>query len=306
MATTTATDATSTHGGHGHPEEPFGERYDRALRNPRLAKNVTRYQQNWRVSRGAAVEEIEFERLRSELKAAKTSVTDRLDEHLAQFTEMAERAGATVHHAADAEQANRIVIQICRDRGIVEVVKAKSMVSEEIELNRELGRAGIDAIETDIGEWIVQKAGQRPSHIVGPALHMGRQDVGELLNKLGKPVSPEDIPEQVRTIRDEIRPHFFSAGAGMTGANALIAETGTVMICTNEGNGRAASSVPPVHIVLAGIEKLLPTWDDVVTHQRLLGRSGTGQRITVYASFMTGPTPGHEMHIVLVDNGRRR
>ena len=197
------------------------------------------------------------------------------------------------------------MIELCNQRGITEIVKSKSMVSEEVHLNHHLEAAGIEPVETDIGEWIVQKAGQRPSHIVGPALHMGRQEVGELLNKRGASVSLDDIPRQVEIIKDEIRPHFFTAGAGMTGANALIAETGTVMICTNEGNGRAASSIPPVHIVLAGIEKLLPTWDDVVTHQRLLGRSGTGQRMTVYSTFMTGPTPGHEMHIVLVDNGRR-
>jgi len=180
------------------------------------------------------------------------------------------------------------------------------MVSEEIELNHRLARAGIEVIETDMGEWIIQKAGQRPSHIVGPALHMGREEVGSLLRQvLHRPVSLEDIPEQVHTIRDDMRPAFFAAGVGMTGANALIAETGTIMICTNEGNGRLASSVPPVHIVLAGIEKLIPTWEDAITQLRLLGRSGTGQRLTVYTTFITGPTPGHEMHIVLVDNGRR-
>jgi L-lactate dehydrogenase complex protein LldF len=286
-------------------EKPFRERYDEALHNPRLAKNVTRYQQNWRSSRTSAMGEVEFIDLREELRAAKTDAIDRIDEYLDQFKTMAERAGAKVHFASDAADANRIVLEICKERGITEIVKSKSMVSEEVHLNHHLEAAGIEAVETDIGEWIVQKAGQRPSHIVGPALHMGRQEVGELLNKRGHAVDREDIPHQVEIIKNEIRPHFFTAGAGMTGANALIAETGTVVTCTNEGNARATSSIPPVHIVLAGIEKLLPTWDDLVTHQRLLGRSGTGQRITVYSTFMTGPTPGHEMHIILVDNGRR-
>ena len=286
-------------------EAPFRQRYEEALHSPRLAGNVTRYQQNWRSTRTSAMGEVDFIDLREELRAAKNDAIDRIDDYLEQFKTNAERAGATVYFASDAADANRIVLELCAERNITEIVKSKSMVSEEVHLNHHLEEAGVEAIETDIGEWIVQKAGQRPSHIVGPALHMGRQEVGELLVKRGHDVGLEDIPHQVEIIKDEIRPHFFTAGAGMTGANALIAETGTVMICTNEGNARAASSVPPVHIVLAGIEKLLPTWDDVVTHQRLLGRSGTGQRMTVYATFITGPTPGHEMHIILVDNGRR-
>lgn len=290
----------------GAVETPFRERYDHALDNPRLAKNVTQYQRNWRANRTNAMLEVDFIDLREELRAAKTDAIDRIDHYLDEFKTMAERAGAKVHFAADAEDANRLVLDICRERGITEIVKSKSMVSEEVHLNHHLEDAGITPVETDIGEWIVQQAGQRPSHIVGPALHMGRQEVGQLLNKLGHEVGLEDIPRQVQIIKDEIRPHFFTAGAGMTGANALIAETGTVVTCTNEGNARATSSVPPVHIVLAGIEKLLPTWDDLVTHQRLLGRSGTGQRMTVYSTFMTGPTPGHEMHIILVDNGRRK
>jgi len=305
-ATTAVTDATSTHGAQGHPEEPFGERYDRALKNPRLSRNVTRYQQNWRVSRGAAVHEIEFEELRATLKAAKTQVVERIDDYLEQFTAAAVNAGATVHLANDAAQACRIVHEICQKHGATKISKSKSMVSEEVELNHFLEARGIECIETDLGEWIVQKAGQRPSHIVGPALHMGREDVGELLDKLGHHVSHDDIPEQVHAIRDLIRPEIFESTVGMTGGNALIAETGTIMICTNEGNGRLVSSVPPVQIAMVGIEKLIPTWDAAVTQLRLLGRSGTGQRITVYTTFMTGPTPGHEMHIVLVDNGRRK
>jgi iron-sulfur cluster protein len=290
-----------------HVIQPFLERYQTALGNPRLAANVTRYQRNWRINRDTSLQEIEFERLRTDFKATKTRVQDRLDDYLAQFQKTAEESGAIVHHAGNARDANRIALEICRAHEAKQIVKSKSMVTEEIELNHFLEGQGIECVETDLGEWIVQKAGQRPSHIVGPALHMGRQDVAELLtNKLNVPVSQEDIPEQVHAIRDLIRPLFFTAGIGMTGANALIAESGSVMMCTNEGNGRMASSVPPVHIVMAGIEKLIPTFDDAVTQLRLLGRSGTGQRMTVYTTFITGPTPGHEMHIILVDNGRRK
>jgi L-lactate dehydrogenase complex protein LldF len=302
-------EALETHpeSGHGEVEATFAERYDRALANERLAKNITRFQKGWRVNRDASFEEIQFEQLRDSLKAAKSRVHDDFDGYLNQFKEAAERAGAHVHIAVDADQANQIVLGIAKQHGVTSIAKSKSMVSEEIELNHRFHEHGVESVETDLGEWIVQLAGERPSHIVGPALHMGRQDVGELFNRtLTKKVSLEDIPEQVHTARDEIRPVFFTAGMGMTGANALIAETGTVMMVTNEGNGRLASSVPPVHVVLAGIEKLIPTYDDAVTQMRILGRSATGQRLSVYTTFITGPTPGHEMHIVLVDNGRRK
>ncbi|MEA2583277.1 MAG: L-lactate dehydrogenase complex protein LldF [Thermomicrobiales bacterium] len=294
------------HDPHGQPSTSFQERYERALGNPKLARNITRFQQTWRGNRNRSMEEIEFEELRAKLKAAKTLVTDDLDRYLTQFTTMAERAGATIHYAEDADAANRIVREISERHNVNLIAKSKSMVSEEIDLNHRMAALGIDVVETDLGEWIVQKGGERPSHIVGPALHLGREEVGTLLNRvLDRPVSLTDIDEQVHAIRDDLRPVFFEAGIGMTGANALIAETGTVMMVTNEGNGRLSSSVPPVHIVLAGIEKLIPTFDDVVTQLRVLGRSATGQRISVYTTFITGPTPGHEMHIVLVDNGRR-
>ncbi len=287
-------------------ELTFRERYEKALNNPNLARNIGTYQKNWRGTRDRSVEEIDFEQLRVKFKGIKTHVTDELDSFLAQFTEQAERTGTKVHTATSAADVVEIVRQICEQHGTKLIVKSKSMVSEEVELNHELAPLGIEVVETDLGEWIVQMGHERPSHIVGPALHLARQQVGELLNKvLDKPVSYDDIPEQVRTIRDIIRPAFFEAGVGMTGANALIAESGTVMIITNEGNGRLSGSIPPVHIVVAGIEKLVPTYDDAMTQLRLLSRSATGQRLTVYSTFMTGPTEGHEMHIILVDNGRR-
>src|SRR6478735_218117 len=289
-----------------HDAPSFAERYETALENKRLARNVTRYQTNWRVSRNAAMHDVSFDELKATLRAAKQRVLDDLDGYIEQFTTAATRNGATVHLATDAKEANDIVRRISQARNINLIVKSKSMVTEEIELNHYLEKFDIEAVETDLGEWIVQQAGERPSHIVGPALHMGREDVGELLNdKLGISASREEIPNQVHTIRDLIRPKFFEAGMGMTGANALIAETGTVMMATNEGNGRLASSAPACHVVMAGIEKLIPTFDDAVTQMRLLGRSGTGQRMTVYTTFISGPTPGHEMHIILLDNGRR-
>ena len=289
-----------------HTEEPFSVRYERAINNPRLGKNIGRYQVGWRGNRDRSVAEVEFDRLRTEFKATKTHVVNNLDRFADLFESMATHAGAHVHRATTARDAIDRVRQICEQHGVTEIAKSKSMVSEEIELNHALAEYGIDVVETDAGEWIVQQAHERPSHIVGPALHMGRQEVGELLNRVGdRKVSLDDIPEQVRAIRDAVRPVFFTAGAGMNGANALIAESGTVMLVTNEGNGRLSGSMPPVQIVLAGIEKLVPTFDDAVTQLKILGRSSTGQRLTVNTTFMTGPTPGHEMHIILVDNGRR-
>ncbi len=286
--------------------ESFDKRYRTAIDNPRLGPNIRRFQVGWRGNRDRSIDEVEFERLRQEFRSTKSHVIANLDTFIDQFSAMAKRAGATVHLASDAAEAVEIVRSICEQHGATQIAKSKSMVSEEIDLNHRLIDHGIEVVETDAGEWLVQQANERPSHIVGPALHMGRQEVGTLLNRVvDREVSLEEIPDQVKAIRDAVRPVFFTAGVGMNGANALIAESGTVMIVTNEGNGRLSGSVPPVHVVLAGIEKLIPTFDDAVTQLRLLGRSATGQRLTVYTTFMTGSTPGHETHIVLVDNGRR-
>ena len=292
---------------HGEPERPFGDRYDEALGDGRLSGNLARFQQSWRGNRTDAIAAVDFDELRDRLRDRKAATIADLDGQIARFQSAAEVAGARVHHAATAADANRIVRDLARLHGVDLIAKSKSMVTEEIELNHDFREHGIDVIETDLGEWIVQVMGQRPSHLVMPAIHLGRQQIGDVLTeRLGRPISREDIGEQVRVIRDEIREVFFRAGMGITGANALVAESGTVMMCTNEGNGRLTSSVPPVHVVLAGIEKLVPTFDDAVTQLRLLGRSATAQALTSYTTFITGPTPGHEMHIVLVDNGRRR
>lgn len=291
---------------HGEPERPFRERYDEALGDEQLARNLTAFQQSWRGNRRDAIGAIPFDDLRDRLRARKNETIANLETHIAAFQAAAERSGARVHHAASAEDANRIVRDLARLHGVELIAKSKSMVSEEIELNHDFRVHGIDVIETDLGEWIVQVMGQRPSHLVMPAIHLGRRQIGEVLTeRLGREVSREDISEQVRVVRDEIREVFFTARMGITGANALIAETGTVMMCTNEGNGRLTSSVPRIHVVLAGIEKLVPTFDDAVMQLRLLARSATAQTLTAYTTFITGPTPGHELHIVLVDNGRR-
>lgn len=288
------------------PLHEFPAVLERAVENSQLSENLTRFQQAWRSDRDRAMGEVDFEALRQRMKVAKSTVTADLERYLAQFREAAEAAGATVHLAEDAAHANAITLELAERRSISLVAKSKSMVSEEIEFNHVAAARGIDAIETDLGEWLVQIRHERPSHMVMPAVHLARQQIGaDMTAALGRAVSQDDISQQVAIARDEIRKAFFAAGMGMTGANALIAETGSVMMVTNEGNGRLCASVPPLHVVLAGIEKLVPTFEDAVVQARLLARSGTAQRITSYTTFTTGPTPGHEMHIVLVDNGRR-
>ncbi|MCC7021982.1 MAG: LUD domain-containing protein [Thermomicrobiales bacterium] len=277
-----------------------------ALENPRLSRTLTSFQQGWRSARDQATGEVDFPALRSRMKQAKSAVTSDLEGYVERFRRAAEAAGAAVHFAADADTANRIILGLARERDVSLIAKSKSMVSEEIGFNHRAEDEGVRVVETDLGEWLVQIRHERPSHMVMPAVHLSRQEIGaDMTATLGREISRDDISEQVHAARDEIRQAFFAAGMGITGANALIAESGTVMMVTNEGNGRLCASLPPVHVVLAGIEKLVPTFDEAMTQIRLLGRSGTAQRITSYTTFITGPTPGHEMHIVLVDNGRR-
>ncbi|MCO5224859.1 MAG: LUD domain-containing protein [Thermomicrobiales bacterium] len=290
-----------------HNQLPFSARYDAALQDAQQSTSLTNFQTSWRTTRDAQFKTVGFDEQRAKMKAAKQEAIDNLDLYLSQFITAARNAGTQVHIADTAEDATRIIREIARDRGIKLVAKSKSMVSEEIFLNEALAEDGVEAIETDLGEWIVQLRHERPSHMVMPAIHLSRQQVGEVFTEhFGREISREDVTEQVHVARDAIRDVFFHSGMGITGANALIAESGTVMMVTNEGNGRLTSSIPAVHVVLAGIEKLVPTYEDAMTQVRLLARNATSQRITVYTTFIQGPTPGHEQHIVLVDNSRRK
>lgn len=291
---------------HGEPEHSFEDRYISAIGDAQLARNLTVFQQGWKASRQPLVDEVDFEHLRQQMKAAKTDAIDNIEFYLDQFVRECEKAGTIVHFAEDADAATAIIQHIAEQHDVKLVAKSKSMVSEEIELNHRLAEDGVEVVETDLGEWIVQLRGERPSHMVMPAIHLARQQVGDIFTeKMGREISRTNVEEQVHAARDVIRDVFFKAGMGITGANALVAESGTVMMVTNEGNGRLTSSIPPVHVVLAGIEKLVPTYEDAMTQLRLLGRSATAQRLTVYTTFIHGPSPGHTQHIVLVDNGRR-
>jgi L-lactate dehydrogenase complex protein LldF len=227
-----------------------------------------------------------------------------LDKLLAQFEANISARGATVLWAEDAAEANRHVLAIARQHNVYRVVKAKSMLTEEMELNRVLEEAGIRPVETDLGEYIVQLAGQRPVHIVTPALHMSAEDVGRLFaEKLGEPFSAEHA-HLTATARRHLREEYLRAEMGISGCNFAVASSGTLVQVENEGNAGLSTATPPVHVALIGIEKVLPRIDDLPLFLNLLGRSGTGQKLTTYTHLIHGPAPGRKLYIIFLDNGR--
>jgi iron-sulfur cluster protein len=296
---------------------PFGERYRRALADPRLKRNLLAFQRAWRLTRDAAFERLEtegpslgattssFAEAKARLVAAKDSVLDDPGAARARFVSAFTARGGVVHDARTADDARAVVLRLLQERNVTLFAKGKSMVAEEVFLNHHLEAAGIKVVETDLGEWIIQLAHETPSHMVMPAIHKSRQQVATLFAaETHQAVDPDDIGEMVRLARAELRRVFQTAGAGMIGANALIADTGTVMLVTNEGNGDLVSTLPKTLIVIAGWEKLVPTFADAASQLRLLARSATAQEITSYTSFITGVDGDREIHLVLVDNGR--
>ena len=252
----------------------------------------------------AAQRQVPWRDLRRQAHDIKAYAIAHLDKLLAQFEREFERRGGTVVWAATARDAANAFVEICRTHGATTVVKGKSMVSEELDLNERLSDAGIDALETDLGEFIVQLAGQRPSHVIGPALHLSRGDVAALFqSKLGIPRT-DDSTQLVAAARAHLRAKYLRSEVGMTGANFLIADTGSVVVVENEGNGGLCAAAPPVHVVLAGIEKVIPSVSDVAIFLQLLARAGTGQKITSYTHHFSGPEPGKTMYCILVDAGR--
>jgi len=291
--------------------DPFDQRLRRALDDDAVRTGLTAFQRGWRTGRDQRIAELEeaegrtFDSLRTELADIKDEVLADWDTYLERFSDAARAAGSIVRPVATAQDANDAILDVLQRADVRMVVKGKSMVSEEIGLNAQLEAAGISAIETDLGEWIIQMAGEMPSHLVMPAIHKRKEEIAELMSRvLGRVFEPDDIDLMVKAARTELRALFLSSGAGLSGANALIAESGTVMIVCNEGNNRMSVGIPPVHLVTAGIEKLVPTFADAVLQLRLLARSATAQPITVYTNFFTGPRPGQEQHILLLDNGR--
>jgi len=260
--------------------------------------------------RREAIKEVPgFERLRERGRELKREIMEHLDYYLGQFADNVEKNGGRVHWARTGEEACSIILDLARRAGASEVVKAKSMVSEEVELNHALEAGGVRPVETDLGEFILQLAGERPSHIVAPAIHKTRHDVADLFAAQLKSEHTSE-PERLNQIaRGALRGMFQKAGMGLSGANFAVAETGTIVLVENEGNIRFCTTAPRVHVALVGIEKLIPRFTDLGVFLRLLPRSGTGQKLTSYTSILTGPRRAgedgpDEMHVVLLDNGR--
>lgn len=249
----------------------------------------------------------EWEELRELGFQIKAHTLSRLADYLEQFEKNAVSLAAHVHWASDADEHNRIVHSILADHRVGHVVKSKSMLTEECHLNPYLESHGIEVVDTDLGERIVQLRREPPSHIVVPAIHLKKEEIGELFHeKLGGPAGMSDPKALTELARQHLRGKFLAAEAGITGVNFAIAETGGFVVCTNEGNADLSTALPPLHIACMGIEKIIPRVKDLAVFLRVLARSATGQPITSYTSHFHGPRPGGELHIVIVDNGRAR
>jgi len=292
--------------------DTFEQRAEKAAADTRLRGVLRRAAGVLRGLRERAFADFEdFEAARTRLREARLRSVLRLPEMLARLEERVTAAGGVVHYAGDAAEAREIVVGLARERGVRLVVKGKSMIGEEIGLNGAFAGAGIESVETDLGEYIIQLAGEGPSHIISPALHKSREDVAALFQeKLGR--TADTAPELTRIAREALREKFLAADMGVTGANLAVADTGSVVLLENEGNIRFSTTCPGVHVAVMSIEKVVETLDDAVDVLALLPRSATGQRLPVYLSVFTGPRRegeadgAVEFHLVLLDNGRSR
>ena len=285
----------------------FSEAIQKALQNHNLAGILDRW--NYPATRAAAYAGVDFEALRDRIAAIKGDAAGRLDELAGKFKKAAEARGAKVFRANSPQAAKDYITDLCKEKGVKHIVKSKSMATEEIHLNEHLVKNGIQAHETDLGEWVIQLAHQRPSHMVMPALHLTKEEVADLISKETKVKQPSDIQHLVKVARKELREKFFEADMGISGANIAIAETGTVVICTNEGNARLVGTLPKTHVILVGLEKLIENYADAAPILTALPKSATSQLITCYISMISGPaqnTDGSlkDLHIVLMDNKR--
>ena len=287
----------------------FEESARESLADTQMRNNLGKATRTIRRKRAIAVEEMpDWEQLREAGRALKSRVVRHLDEYLLQLEESVTRAGGQVHWARDAEEANRIIAGIARSHDAREVVKVKSIATDETKLNEHLEREGIEVFETDLAELIIQLAGETSSHILVPAIHKNRAEIRELfMDKLGVEDLSDDPPDLTNVARLYLREKFLNAKVGISGANFAVAETGTVCVVESEGNGRMCTTLPPVLVTLMGVEKIIPTWQDYEVFMQLLPRSSTAERMNPYTTFWTGVSEGdgpQEFHLVLMDNGR--
>jgi len=283
------------------------------LADVRLQDALSRLQSRFVEGRSAVISEIhDLQETRNAAATIRDRVLNDLEHWLLQFEQQATARGAIVHWAETGDDVNRIVAGIAAQHDVHTAAKSKSMVSEECGLNDALELAGVKVMETDLGEYILQLAHEAPSHIVAPVVHKNKEEISDLFAEKHQLPRKTGIAELCREAREVLRPAFLNADMGISGGNFLVAETGSVMIVTNEGNGRLVTTLPRVHVAISGIEKVVPTFEDVSTLLRLLPRSATGQSITNYVSMLTGiknkedhDGPEH-FHIILLDNGRSK
>jgi iron-sulfur cluster protein len=287
----------------------FRESVNAALNNANLTGALGKFSEAYRVGRAKAYEGIDFEAVRERIKAAKSSAASQLDTLAERFKQQAEARGAKVFRASDPAQVKDYILALAKANQVTRVVKSKSMASEEIHLNAHLEAAGIQVKETDLGEWIIQLAGQTPSHMVMPAIHMTKEEVADVFSNEVESGQTPDIPRLVRFARGKLRTEFLQADMGITGANIAVAETGSLVIITNEGNARLVTTLPRIHVAIVGVEKLVEHLADINPILTALPRSATGQLLTSYVSILTGQVPNtdgspKELHIILMDNQR--
>lgn len=303
----------------------FHRRVDAALADSRLAQALARTTARLAGGRAAAVGALDdADAVRDAARRIRAHTIANLDRYLDQFATEAERRGCRVHWAETAEDARRLITDIARAAGVTMAVKSKSMVTEEIGLNEALADAGVRVVETDLGEYVVQVADDRPSHIIAPIVHWRREDVARLFKeRLGASDDDvRDVADMTAFARRRLREEFLTAGMGISGVNMAVAESGSVCLVTNEGNGRLTTSAPRVHVAVMGLERIVPTAADLAVVLNVLARSATGQPLSVYSTVITGPRRGapaadgrpvsgdpdgpEQVHIVVVDNGRSR
>jgi L-lactate dehydrogenase complex protein LldF len=293
--------------------ETFDQNAREALKEPQLRSALRNLARTFGERRSEAISSVpDWQYLRERAREIKDETLSHLDKYLERFAASAERAGAIVHWARDGHEACHIVLELINEASATNVVKSKSMATEEIHLNQALEKAGIYPVETDLGEWIIQLAGETPSHIVVPAIHKTKAQIADLFVEKVGIEKTDDVSVLTATAREFLRSKFAESEVGISGVNFGIAETGTLVIIENEGNIRLTTGVPKRHIALMGIEKIIPRLTDVDVFLKLLPRSGTGQKLTTYQSFITGTKRNssdegpEELHIILMDNGRSR
>lgn len=293
----------------------FKKNASAALKDANLQQSLTKVKAGFVAKRARRRSELpEFDTLRDEARDIKNHTLSHLDLYLEAYEAKVKAQGGHVHWAGDAAEACQIIGDICKAQNARTVTKGKSMVGEEIALNDHLEQVGMQVVETDLGEYLIQIRGEAPSHIIGPAIHLSREQIEADFRRehshLPSERSLDDAPKLVAEARDVLRKRFVAADVGITGANLLIAETGSSVIVTNEGNGDLTQTLPDTHIVIASIEKIVPTLEDANTILRILARSATGQDMSAYTTFSTGPRRDSDpdgpenYHVVLLDNGR--